>query len=40
MCPKCGNTEAYWYMQQTRGGDEPQTKFLKCTKCGYSWREY
>ena len=40
ICPKCGNTEAYWYMQQTRGGDEPQTKFLKCTKCGHSWREY
>lgn len=39
-CPKCGNDEAYWYLQQTRGGDEPQTKFLCCTKCKYKWREY
>lgn len=40
LCPKCGHKEAYWYLQQTRGGDEPQTKFLCCTKCGYRWREY
>ena len=40
LCPKCGHKEAYWYLQQTRGGDEPQTKFLCCTKCGYKWREY
>ncbi|MHA1742626.1 MAG: transcription factor S [Candidatus Heimdallarchaeota archaeon] len=40
MCPKCGNMEAYWWMQQTRGDDEPPTIFYKCTKCGYSWRSY
>lgn len=40
MCPECGNMEAYWWMQQTRGGDEPPTLFYKCTKCGYSWRSY
>ena len=40
ICPKCGNNKAYWYMQQTRGADEPQTKFYRCTKCGHSWREY
>jgi DNA-directed RNA polymerase subunit M len=40
LCPKCGNTRAYWWMQQTRGADEPPTMFYKCTKCGYSWREY
>jgi DNA-directed RNA polymerase subunit M len=40
ICPKCGNTKAYWYMQQTRSADEPPTVFYKCTKCGYSWRSY
>lgn len=40
ICPKCGNNEAYWFMQQTRGGDEPPTRFYRCTKCGYIWREY
>ena len=39
-CPKCGNTKAYWWMQQTRSADEPPTLFYKCTKCGYTWREY
>lgn len=40
MCPNCENTEAYWWMQQTRSADEPPTIFYKCTKCGYSWRSY
>lgn len=40
ICPECENNEAYWYMQQTRGGDEPQTRFYTCTKCGHKWREY
>ena len=40
QCPKCGNMEAYWWLQQTRSIDEAQTRFLKCTKCGYTWREY
>ena len=40
MCPKCGNMEAYWWMQQTRAADEPPTMFYKCTKCGYTWRSY
>ena len=40
ICPQCENTEAYWWMQQTRSGDEPPTIFYKCTKCGYSWRSY
>ena len=40
ICPECENNEAYWYMQQTRGGDEPQTRFYCCTKCGHKWREY
>ena len=39
-CPKCGYNEAYYWMMQTRGGDEPETRFYKCVKCGYTWREY
>ena len=40
ICPKCENTEAYWWMQQTRSADEPPTLFYRCTKCGYNWRSY
>ena len=40
LCPKCGNKEAFWWMQQTRSIDEPPTRFYKCTKCGHTWREY
>ena len=39
VCPKCGNTEAYWVLKQTRASDEPETKIYTCTKCGYRWRE-
>ena len=39
-CPKCGNRTAYWWEVQTRAGDEPATKFLKCTKCKHTWRDY
>ena len=39
-CPECGNAKAYYWMQQTRAGDEPETKFLKCTKCKHTWRDY
>lgn len=38
-CPKCKNKEAYWWLRQTRGGDEPETRFFKCTKCKHTWRE-
>lgn len=40
VCPKCGNDEAYWWMQQTRSADEATTRFFRCTKCGHVWREY
>ncbi|MBN1786250.1 MAG: transcription factor S [Candidatus Methanofastidiosa archaeon] len=40
QCPKCGNFEAYWWELQTRSGDEPSTKFYRCTRCGHTWREY
>ncbi len=40
ICPKCGNEEAYYWIQQTRAADEPPTRFYKCTRCGFTWREY
>lgn len=39
-CPKCGNTTAYVWQVQTRSADESSTQFLRCTKCGYTFREY
>ena len=39
-CPKCGNKKAYYWLVQTRAADEAQTKFLRCTKCGHTWRDY
>ena len=39
-CNKCKNNKAMWWMQQTRSGDEPATRFFKCVKCGHTWREY
>ncbi|MFH1229403.1 MAG: transcription factor S [Candidatus Aenigmatarchaeota archaeon] len=40
FCPKCSNTEAFWWMIQMRAADEPPTRFLRCTKCEHVWREY
>ena len=39
-CPKCGNTKAEYFQQQTRSADEPPTTFFRCTKCDHRWREY
>ena len=39
-CEKCKNNVAYYCTQQTRGADEPETRFFKCSKCDYTWREY
>lgn len=39
-CKKCGNDKAYFWTVQTRAGDEAETRFFKCTKCEYTWREY
>jgi len=39
-CPKCGNVGAYWWIEQTRSGDEPPTRFYRCVKCKHTWREY
>ncbi len=40
QCPRCGHDEAYYWVVQTRRADEPPTRFYKCTRCGYVWREY
>ncbi len=37
-CKKCGNTEAYYYSVQTRGGDEAETVYMTCTKCKNVWK--
>lgn len=39
-CPQCGNRTAYYRTQQTRKSDEPETTFLRCTKCDHRWRKY
>ncbi|MFH1064842.1 MAG: transcription factor S [Candidatus Woesearchaeota archaeon] len=39
-CPKCGNNGAYYWLIQTRSADEAMTKFLRCTKCRHTWRDY
>jgi DNA-directed RNA polymerase subunit M len=39
-CPKCKHKKAYYWLVQTRSGDEPETKFLKCEKCSHTWRDY
>lgn len=39
-CEKCGHDEAYWWTRQTRGADEPMTRFFRCTRCNHVWREY
>ncbi|MFC1696900.1 transcription factor S [Nanoarchaeota archaeon] len=38
-CPGCGHKEAYYWLVQTRAGDEPETRFFRCTKCKKTWRE-
>ncbi|MHC1602527.1 MAG: transcription factor S [Methermicoccaceae archaeon] len=39
-CQECGNNTAYWWLRQMRSADESETRFFRCTKCGYTWREY
>tara|TARA_Y100000310_G_scaffold345820_1_gene470484 strand:+ start:17603 stop:17890 length:288 start_codon:yes stop_codon:yes gene_type:complete len=39
-CPKCHHNTAYFWLVQTRAGDEPETKFLRCEKCEHTWRDY
>ncbi|HHV24198.1 MAG: transcription factor S [Methanosarcina sp.] len=39
-CSECGNNTAAWWLRQLRSADESETRFFKCTKCGFTWREY
>ncbi len=39
-CPRCGHDEVLAWTMQTRAADEPPTRFYRCLKCGYTWREY
>jgi transcription factor S len=39
-CPKCKHKKAYYWLVQTRAGDEPETRFFRCVKCKHTWREY
>ena len=39
-CAKCGYDKAVWWMFQTRSADEPTTRFYRCQKCKYTWRDY
>jgi transcription elongation factor S-II len=40
VCPKCKKRETSYYEQQTRGSDEPMTKFITCVAegCGKHWK--
>jgi transcription factor S len=38
-CPQCKHPRAFWWTKQMRASDEPETKFLKCEKCKYTWRD-
>src|SRR3989338_3137205 len=33
VCPKCGHSEAYYWVVQTRAADEAATRFFRCVKC-------
>jgi len=39
-CDKCGHKKAFFWTVQTRAGDEPETKFMRCEKCRHTWRDY
>jgi len=37
-CHKCGGKKAYFWIRQMRSGDEPESKFYECVKCGKTCR--
>ena len=39
-CPKCQHGTAFWWLLQTRSGDEATTQFFRCEKCNHTWRQY
>jgi transcription factor S len=34
ICRKCGHEKSEFWIRQMRSGDEPESKFYKCCKCG------
>lgn len=38
-CYRCGGTKGYWWTLQTRSADEAPTYFVRCAKCGNTWRQ-
>ncbi len=38
-CPSCGNNTANVWQVQTRGSDESSTQFMRCLRCGFTFRE-
>lgn len=38
-CYKCGGTKGYWWTVQRRPDDEAPTYFIRCAKCGNTWRK-
>ncbi len=37
-CHSCGSKKAEFWTRQMRAGDEPESKFYKCVKCGKTCR--
>ncbi len=37
-CRKCGGKRAYFWIRQMRSGDEAESKFYQCVKCGNTVR--
>ncbi|KAG7528042.1 Transcription factor S [Arabidopsis thaliana x Arabidopsis arenosa] len=38
-CPRCGHDKAYFKSMQIRSADEPESRFYRCLKCEFTWRE-
>lgn len=39
LCKKCRERKTTFYTMQIRSADEPETSFITCLNCNYSWRE-
>jgi transcription factor S len=37
-CKKCSGKRAYFWIRQMRSGDEAESKFYECVKCGKTTR--
>jgi DNA-directed RNA polymerase subunit M len=37
-CHACGGKKAEFWLRQMRSGDEPESQFFKCVKCGKTVR--